>query len=125
MFGKSIFKKIVEDFSSVKNYGFYYLQDIDDQVGSSVLFKNDRYFLEIGYDFGQHKMFVILYDSSRKRCFNTDEGRAWAEKENPQENWGICQFTELMNGIALIGRSYKEQVVQVKPIVLEFLKKLD
>jgi hypothetical protein len=112
MFGKSIHKKLAEDFSFVKDYGFQYLRDSQhDYVGPSIYFGLDNYTLEIGYDYDKCKMFVLLYDSSKKIY------------PNKASNCTISQCKNIIEGIALNGRAYKDQVEQVKRIIQDYLDK--
>ncbi|MDR3293541.1 MAG: hypothetical protein LBT20_05510 [Clostridiales bacterium] len=112
MFGKSIREKLASDFSFVKDYGFNYLRDSQhDYVGPSVYFGLNHYTLEIGYDYDKRRIFVLLYDSTKKTYFNKA---------------AICatsQWKDILKGVTLIGSSYKKQVNQVEKILQEYLRK--
>ena len=99
MFFKPIYKRIVDDFAFLSDYGFWIDCNIIHYVHPSVLFKSNGGKLQIGYEYDDHRMYLLQYASADSH-----------------------EAEDLLADIVLIGKSYRDQVEQVKTILM---KKLD
>jgi len=97
---KSIYKKIAEDFAFLNDYGYFFDHNLPHHVTPSVVFKSDKAKLQIGY--------------------NSEEDRIYVGRYVPADAWNSIDF---LSDVYLIGRSYKDQVGQVRERLLEHLMK--
>ncbi len=105
MFGKSIYKQVVEDFSFLQDYGFSLRCYLKHHVTPSVVFKKDMIEIEIGYNYEKHRFYINVFDLM---------------KDNPY----IYDNSEyILEDITLNGRTYKAQIEQVKTILLKYIQK--
>ena len=95
---KSIYKKIAEDFAFISEYGYHAVENIEHYVHPSVLFTSDKVKLRIGYDYDDDQIYL-------RRLIPADSYNG--------EN--------LLKGIYLKGKSYKDQVEQAKEILRKIL----
>lgn len=129
MFSKSIYKTLLEDFSFVKDYGFDFQFYVKSNTNPAILYKGKRYVLNIGYSCGynQEEGFFVRWSDSIENLPQSKENLDRIAKYDPQSlnffKYGIPQYNDLLESVTLIGKTYKEQVGQVKDILLEFLQK--
>ncbi len=125
MIFKNIYEKIQNDFGFVNNYGFYYEHDFKHSVHPSAVFKKGLILMQIGYNYENHKIFVILSDPNENRYPNKENLDKIA-KLDPERlelfNKGIPKFKNLLDKEIILGKKYDEQVDSVKLIVLNYLK---
>lgn len=86
----SIYKNIKNDFAFLINYGFYYSCYEHHFVMPSVIFTNGIKRIQIGMNYEEKKMFVILYETKEQLCGNN-----------------------LIEHIDVVGKQYKEQYPQI------------
>lgn len=124
---KSIYRKIVEDFNFIIDYGFLFDHESKHYIHPSVVFKKDTLRIQIGFNYEDHKCFINLSDSRIKKytCEETldriavlDPGRLDLFSN------GIPECNNLLDGVMLIGTSYKAQLEQVKSILRTYLEKM-
>ena len=101
---KSIYRKIREDFSFLQDFGFFFWEDARHYVEPSVMFRKDKLQMRIGFTYEDHRFFISLYDLSRVNCYAYDNSQ------------------HLLEDITLYGTSYKDQVDQVKKVILRHLQ---
>ena len=97
---KSIYKKIAEDFAFLGDYDYRFEHDLPHHVRPSVVFRNSESKLQIGYGHDEDKMYLLRY-------LSTD----------------MLHYEDLLISINILGRSYKDQVEQVKEVLLNYLTK--
>lgn len=95
---KSIYKRIVEDFAFLNDYGYYFEYNLQHYVRPSVIFRSDKEELRIGYSHEEDHMYLIRYISG-----------------------DALRSENLLDGVSITGRSYKDQVGQVKDFLLKYL----
>jgi len=96
---KPIYKKIAEDFAFLSDYDYRFECNWIHHVHPSVKFKSNKEGLSIGFDREENRMTLYRYI--------------------PAEAYsGI----DMLKGISLTGKKYKDQVEQVKEILLKVLK---
>ena len=95
---KSIYKKIAEDFAFLSEFEYRFDHNLSHHVLPSVVFLSDKTKLQIGYRYDENQMYVLRY--------------APADSFNDED---------LLMGTSLVGPSYKDQVGQVKEVLLKYL----
>ena len=95
---KSIYKKIREDFAFVSEYGCHTVENLEHYVHPMVLFISDKVTLGIGYGYDDDQIHLLRFIPA-----------------------GSCNGEDLLNGIYLKGKSYKDQVGQAKEILRKIL----
>jgi len=119
---KSIYKMLAEDFAFLCNYEYFFLHNLKHYVHPSIEFKRNESRIQIGYRYDNNQIYVHLYDATKKKYPNKEE----LEKIEPKKRYlfsnGIDQCTNLLEAVTLIGSSYKDQVKQVKEILLNHLQ---
>ncbi len=97
---KSIYKRFVEDFAFVSEYGFSYAHDLKHNIVPTVAFNKEDQTLIIGFNYEEHKMHF-----------------QWYPYPFANHGYGV----QLSDTISWEGKSYKEQVERAKQFVREFL----
>lgn len=105
MFGKSIYKKIVEDFSFLQDYGFSFDHYSKHYVTPSVVFKKGVLKVQIGYSYEENIFYINIYDLMKDNPYIYDNSK------------------HILEDITLNGRTYKAQIEQVKTILLKYIQK--
>lgn len=105
MLGKSIYKKLVEDFSFLQDYGFSFNHYSKHYVTPSVVFKKGELKVQIGYSYEENIFYINIYDLMKVNPYLYDNSN------------------HILENITLNGRTYKEQVDQVKTILLKYIQK--
>jgi len=95
---KSIYKRIVEDFAFLNDYGYYFEYKITHNIRPSVVFGRYEKELLIGYDYEEDRMCLSLF-----------------------KRGDTHQSENLLDGVSITGHSYKDQVGQVKDVLLKYL----
>ena len=95
---KSIYKRIVEDFAFLNDYGYYFEYNLPHHVTPSVIFRSDKEELGIGYSREEDRVYLTRYIS-----------------------YDPFLYENLLDGVSITGRSYKDQVGQVKDFLLKYL----
>lgn len=126
MFWKSIYIQITEDFIFLKDFGYEFLYNLKHNVSPSVEFTNNRYRIQIGYNYQEGGFYVTQYDSYRKIPIKK-ETLDWMRQNEPQNyanfKAGLDEATYIVKYGAMYGFSYKGQVNEVKKVLLKYLEK--
>ena len=96
---QSIYKRIRKDFSFLDLYGFQFKCLEHHNIMPSVIFSNGNENLQIGMHFEDKKIFAVWYENSKQ-----------------------IKGVNILEDVALNGNSYKEQIIQVKNILCDYLK---
>lgn len=95
---KSIYRKLTEDFAFLEKYGYFFGGKLSVYASSSILYRNNKEELRIGYKYDEKQIYVYRY--------------------LPVESW---HSENLLKDIDLKGDSYKEQVDQVREFLYSYL----
>lgn len=95
---KNIYKSLISDFQFLRDYGYNYVYTLKHFVFPSVMFSDDITEIVIGFSYENHRFFVNFYEKQEQ----------WLPKE-------------LLSGISLPGKTYKEQLNTVQEILEKFL----
>ena len=100
-FFKSVYKKLIEDFDFLRDYGFVFAGELKHYESPSVRFVNQgKIRIQIGFHYREHRFYINIY-------------------RNPND-WHPL---ELLESIELKGERYKDQVADVKNFLKEYLEK--
>ena len=92
---KSIYKKLKEDFDFLNNYGFIYRYDAKHFEVPSILYAKNELKIEVGFNYREDRFYINI------------------TKNNDYRN-----MINLLDDVALPGKTYKEQVNIVKEYLL-------
>lgn len=95
----NIYKKIKNDFSFLQDYLYFYHHDSHHNVMPSVVFLKEDKRIQIGMNYEDGKMFVIIYDE-------------------PTQVLG----EDLLENHTFTNRNYDKQVEEVKVILKKYLE---
>lgn len=97
---KSIYKKLNADFDFLNDYGFIYRYDIKHFEVPSILYGKNELKIEVGFNYIEDRFYVNII------------------KNNDHRN-----MINLLDNVALPGKTYKEQVNIVKEYLRGYLDK--
>lgn len=96
---KSIYKKLKEDFDFLNNYGFIYRYDAKHFEVPSILYAKNELKIEVGFNYREDRFYINI------------------TKNNNYRN-----MINLLDDVALPGKTYKEQVNIVKEYIRRYLE---
>lgn len=96
---KSIYKKLKEDFDFLNNYGFIYRYDAKHFEVPSILYAKNELKIEVGFNYREDRFYINI------------------TKNNNYRN-----IINLLDDVALPGKTYKEQVNIVKEYLRRYLE---
>lgn len=96
---KSIYKKLKEDFDFLNNYGFIYRYDAKHFEVPSILYAKNELKIEVGFNYREDRFYINI------------------TKNNDYRN-----MINLLDDVALPGKTYKEQVNIVKEYLRRYLE---
>jgi hypothetical protein len=89
------------------------------------MYKNDEVKLQIGYCYEDHRMYVNLYNTAKKRKLSKETLEKIETIDPKMTNHykdGIECAEDVLKGLSLIGNSYGDQVEQVKDYLQKVLR---
>ena len=96
---KSIYKKLKEDFDFLNNYGFIYRYDAKHFEVPSILYAKNELKIEVGFNYREDRFYINI------------------TKNNNYRN-----MINLLDGVALPGKTYKEQVNIAKEYLRRYIE---
>ena len=96
---KSIYKKLKEDFDFLNNYGFIYRYDAKHFEVPSILYAKNELKIEVGFNYREDRFYINI------------------TKNNNYRN-----MINLLDDVALSGKTYKGQVNIVKEYLRRYLE---
>ena len=126
---KSIYRKILEDFAFISDYGYCFERKSKSHSAQWVWFKSERAELDIEYD--KDRLNITHYispDFFKSENLLKEYRKKRLSDEGECNERSILKLTErekidVLKDAKMVGHSYEEQVEQVKEILLEYLKK--
>ncbi len=96
---KSIYMKLKEDFDFMNDYGFIYKFDLKHFEVPSILYAKNELKIEVGFNYREDRFYINII------------------KNNDHRN-----MINLLDNVALPGKTYKEQVNIVKEYLRSYLE---
>lgn len=99
---KSIYKKLLADFSFLKEYGYYYAYSVKHFIVPAIVFSKNKTKIVIGFNYAEDKFYINFWENEKQL--------------HPKE---------LLNNILLPDKTYKAQFEIVQSVLKDFLSKAE